>query len=33
VWPDALMPRRSALGGVKYYPDGIYRLRDMWISK
>jgi peptide/nickel transport system substrate-binding protein len=33
VWPDALVPQSSKLGGVNLYPDAIYRLREMWISR
>ncbi|MFC5745755.1 ABC transporter substrate-binding protein [Actinomadura rugatobispora] len=33
VWPNALVPHSSGLGGVTLYPDAIYRLREMWISR
>jgi peptide/nickel transport system substrate-binding protein len=33
VWPDDLVPHSSKLGGVTLYPDSVYRLREMWISR
>ncbi|MER6976969.1 ABC transporter substrate-binding protein [Streptomyces carpinensis] len=33
IWPDALVPHTTNLGGLKLYPDGIYRLRSLWIAK
>ncbi|MFI6344328.1 ABC transporter substrate-binding protein [Streptomyces sp. NPDC050560] len=33
VWPDALVPHSKKLGGVRLYPDAVYRLRDMWIAE
>lgn len=33
IWPDGLVPHSSKLGGVKLYPDAIYRLRDVWIGR
>jgi peptide/nickel transport system substrate-binding protein len=33
IWPDALVPHTTNLGGLTLYPDGIYRLRDLWIQK
>lgn len=33
IWPDALVPHTNNLGGLTLYPDGIYRLREMWIAK
>jgi hypothetical protein len=32
VWPDALIPRSSKVGGMTIYPDQIYRLRELWIG-
>lgn len=33
IWPDALVPHTTKLGGLQLYADGIYRLRDLWIGK
>lgn len=33
IWPDALVPHTTKLGGLTLYPDGIYRLRELWIEK
>ena len=33
IWPDALVPHTTNLGGLQLYADGIHRLRSLWIAK
>lgn len=32
VWPNAIVAHRENLHGIRQYPDGILRFRDMWLS-